>query len=111
MKETSPYFKHLVDHISKRWREKKGFGYPFRGREFKELKLATNSFMEWQLMALFDVFIDSQKEWVRGTGYSIGGFLSSLVWLVDDPNWKYRAKEYEEKIAPIPKEIGDIIKK
>src|SRR5205814_2415286 len=112
MKEkTSPYFHELINHISKKWREKKGFGYPFRGRDFKELKEATRIFPEWQLMSLYDVFMMYTSEWVVNTGYSISGFLACLPWLVDDLNWKKKAREYEEKIAPIPKEIEEIIKK
>jgi hypothetical protein len=112
MKEKpSPYFHHLINHISKKWREKKGFGYPFQGRNFRDLKNATSSFMEWQLMSLYDVFIENESDWVRESGYSVGAFLACLPWLVDDKNWKMRAREYENKIAPLPKEIGDILKK
>lgn len=71
----------------------------------------TRNFPEWQLMALWDVFINSDHNWVVESGYSINAFLSCIVWLVDDSMWKVKARDYEAKIAPIPKEISDIIKK
>ena len=108
-KETSPYFQFLISHINDSWKRKKGFGYPFRPREFKELKMMTHNFPEWQLMALFDVFIEDHSEWVAESGHSINAFLSCIVWLVDNDNWKMRAKEYEKKIAPLPKDIEKII--
>jgi hypothetical protein len=109
-KDPSPYFQFLIDHIHSTWKKKKGFGYPFRGRDFKELKTATRNFQEWQLMALWDVFMESNDEWVSKTGYSVGAFLGSLVWLIDNKSWKQRAKIYQDRIAPLPIEISRIIK-
>ena len=113
MKEkTSPYFHHMIEHINFGWKKKKGMNYPFRPRDFKELKLMTGNYPEWYLMALFDVFIQTDNnEWINDNGHSIGAFLSCVPWLVDDPNWKMRAREYESKIAPLPKGIEEIIKK
>lgn len=112
MKEkTSPYFHPMIEHINFTWKRKKGHGYPFRGRDFKELKTMTRNFPEWQLMALFDVFMEHESEWVSESGHSINAFLACIPWLVDDATWKMRARGYEVKLAPIPKEIGDIVKK
>lgn len=97
-KETSPYFQFLINHIHETWKNKKGFGYPFRGRDFKELKTATRNFQEWQLMSLWDVFIENDSEWVKKTGHSVNSFLSCLCWLVDDKYWKTNAKKYESKL-------------
>jgi hypothetical protein len=108
--EKSPFWQKLIDHIFNRWKEKKGFGYPFRGRDFKELKTATRVFPEWQLMALYDVFIENTGEWVVKSGYSVQAFISCLPWLVDDKYWKIRARSYEEKMVPaLPAEILDLI--
>lgn len=111
MKEKpSPYFQHMIEHINFTWKKKKGFGYPFRGRDFKELKTMTRNFPEWQMMALWDVYIKQDRnEWIEENGYSLSGFYACLPWLVDDANWKMHAKEYEEKIAPIDKEILKVI--
>ena len=110
MKKTSPYFKILVEHINDKWKAKKGFSYPFHGKDFRYLKNYENSFQAWGLMSLFDVFMSSENDWVKKSGYSLNAFYSCLPWLVDDPGWKGRAREYENEIAPLPKEIADIIK-
>lgn len=110
-KPASPYWQALIDHIHNRWKAKKGFGYPFRGRDFKELKSATSAFAEWQLMALYDVFIENTGEWVVKSGYSVQAFISCLPWLVDDKYWKIRARSYEEKLCPpLPPEILEAMK-
>ena len=113
MKEKpSPYFHHMIEHMNFSWKKKKGHGYPFRGRDFKELKNMTRTFPEWQMMSLWDVFMDTDtNEWINDNGHSIGAFFACLPWLVDDHNWRMRAKEYEKKIAPLPEGIEDIIKK
>lgn len=112
MKEkTSPYFHHMIEHINWTWKKKKGFGYPFAGRNFKELKNMTRNYPEWYLMALWDIYIETDtNEYINETGHSIPVFLNCICWLVDTPNWKMRAREYEKKIAPLPKGIEEVIK-
>ncbi len=110
-KETSPYFHSMVEHINFTWKKKKQSGYFFRGRDFKELKNLTRIYPEWQVMALWDVYLQQDNnEWINENGFSLNGFYACLPWLVDDPNWKYHAKEYEKKIVIIPKEIADVLK-
>lgn len=110
-KQPSPYFQTLVDHINDTWKAKKGFGYPFQGKEFRGLKSAARNFKEWGLMAMWDAFLKSDSEWIKTTGYSISAFLGSLVWLVDDKEWKHKAKEYEKKMVPeYPKDILSLLK-
>ncbi len=91
-------------------KKKGGLKYPFRLAEMKQLKLAKRNYPEWQLMSLWDEFINSDDEWAQKTGFSINGFLGCLVWLVDKPGWKARAREYELKIAPIDEEVLRIVK-
>lgn len=63
-------------------------------------------------MALWDVFIENDhNEWIQENGYSLGAFYACLPWLVDDSTWKMRARQYEVKIAPLPKEIEEVIRK
>ena len=110
-KETSPHWQSMIGHINQTWKAKKGFGYPFRGREFKDLKTMTNNFKEWQLMALWDVFMGNNSEWVTESGYSINAFLSCLCWLIDDKDWKYRAQKYEERLCPkLDQDIDMVLK-
>lgn len=105
-KEKSPFFKDLMFHISKRWHEKKGMGYPFMPWELSALKRATCYFPEWQLMALYDNFIESESDWVKNkSGYTIPSFLHCLNWLVDTPEWRDKSKRYAWKIAPIDPKI------
>lgn len=108
-KDKSPYFPALVEHIDTSWKKLKGFGYPFQGKDFRYLKTYCRSFQEWGVMALWDVFLASDSDWVKKTGYSLDGFFRCLPWLVDDRGWKSKAAEYEKKLVPpAPKEIASL---
>ena len=110
-KTTSPYFQTMIDDIDLSWFKLKGVHYPFRGRDFKELKKAANNFQEWGLCALWDCFMESDREWVVESGFSVSAFLSCLVWLVDNRTWKSRAEVYRKNMEePISEEMPDILK-
>lgn len=98
-KKPSPFFPKLVDHIDASWLKLKGMHYPFAGRDFRDLKAFSRSFKEWGVMALWDVFIASDSDWVLKSGYSVGAFVKCIPWLVDDLTWKAKSKRYESQIA------------
>lgn len=95
-------WKILVAHVNDTWKKRKGYGYPFEGKDFKILKKHVRNFGEHGLMGLWDAFMDSDSPWVKGTGYSIVAFSSCLPWLVDNPNWKMRASAYERTMFQVP---------
>lgn len=109
-REPSPYWKEMISHINDSWKKQKGNGYPFLGKDFKNLKNMTEIYPEWQLMSLWDVFMEAKSDWFDEAGKSISIFLSCLPWLVDDKRWKSRAREYELKMAPIDEEVLKVIK-
>lgn len=109
-KQPSPYFQTLVDHINDTWKAKKGFGYPFQGKDFKALKNASRNFQEWGVMALWDVFMTEDSEFVKKSGYSLGAFFVCLPSLVDDKGWKSKAQGYESRICgKFPKDVNQVI--
>lgn len=107
-KEKSQFFKFLVEHISQSWFRLKGYPYPFQGRDFKNLKGYCRSFQEWGVMALWDKYVECDNDWVKKTGYSLGGFYACLPWLTDVSGWKDKAKEYEKKMVSPPIEIQEL---
>ncbi len=110
-KEKTPHFKKVVAHIHNSWIALKGFGYPFVGRDFKDLKNMCRIFQPWGVCALWDTFVASESEWIKNkSGYSISSFCRCLPWLVDDPNWKKKAKDYEmSMVGDYPQEIMDLL--
>lgn len=112
-KKPIEHWQILIDHINDTWVTKKrvDFGYPFIGRDFRDLAGFVRNFKIWGLMSLWDNYLDSNNEWVRDKGYSINVFCSCLVWLVDIPGWKARARQYEDKIVgKMDAEVLSIIK-
>src|SRR5438477_12504799 len=99
----------MIGHIIETWaKRKEGLEYPFRPSEMRQLKNLKRNFPEWQIMSLWDEYIKSEDDWIKKTGYSINGFLACIVWLVDIPGWKARAKQYEANLAPYPVDIEKI---
>lgn len=109
-KKTSPYFLKMIDHIDQSWMRIKSMHYPFSGRDFKDLKAFTRNFQEWGIMALWDVFMRSNSDWVRKSGYSVSAFIKCLPWLVDDPGWKAQSQKYMNLMSvPMPDQLGELL--
>ena len=111
-KKVSQFWVPLISHINRTWRDKKGSDYPFVGRDFRLIKNAVSNFQEWGVMALWDEFLEKENDWIKSTGYSVYAFSCCLPWLVDAPNWKWKARDYEEKMFPAPPiDASSLIKK
>ncbi len=98
----------LITHIDKKFKEVRGFGYPFTGRDFKDLKDMVRHFEVWGVMALWDVYMSMDSEYIKKQGYAIYNFCRSIPWLTDK-DWKSRAQKYEKELCPpIKKEIQEL---
>ncbi len=110
-KKSANVFHKVIDHINQSWLIRKKYAYPFGGRDIRELKNLSRIFKEWGVMALWDVFVASDNDWVRKSGFSIGAFVKCIPWLVDDGGWKVQASKYElELVGGCPREIVDLFK-
>lgn len=112
-RKTSPYFKAMVNHIDQAWRKarKSDTGYPFHGRDFKDLAHFVSYYQESGLMALYDMFLESQSDWVKRTGHSLQAFFKCLPGLLDKGGWKARAEKYEKgMLPPVEPEVLELFK-
>lgn len=103
----------MVNHIFLTWQAKKkvDFGYPFAGKDFRDLRNAARQFKAWGVKALWDEYLICADEYVVKSGYSVGLFCRCLVWLVDRPHWKGRAKKYEEELmGPVVEDVIKLLK-
>ena len=103
MKKPTNEFCILIDHIDKSWKIKKRaeFGYPFMGKDFRDLKGLGRVYSVWGVMALWDVFLSLENDFNRNTGYSVWQFQRQLPFLVDDPFWRAKRDKYREQFNPI----------
>lgn len=105
-------WERLLGHISRRWRERKNseFAYPFTGRDYKDLRHFARVYQPWGVMALWDAFVERPDEFNKRTGWSIFQFTRQLPWLVDDPSWKSRARQYEQEfVRPLPDDLSALV--
>lgn len=94
-RKTDPYFKYVVDHISRTWKEKRAMEnyYPFTGRDFKLIKDCCRTFQAWNVMALWDRYLDTPNEFNDKHNYTILQFTYQLPKLLDSP-YKTAGKLY-----------------
>lgn len=112
-KEAALGWQTMIDHINETWKKAKraDYGYPFTGRDFKQLRGFVEIFQSWGIMALWDCYLVAAEsnDFLKSRGYSVELFVSSLPWLTDKA-WKGVAAGYEKQIAPaIPKEIETLL--
>jgi len=86
----------VVDHINDTWKKRKRseYGYPFVGRDLKDLRHFCLVYHQWGIMALWDCYLAGADDWTVKHGFSLAEFYRQLPRLVDQP-WKQRAAMYE----------------
>jgi hypothetical protein len=94
------FFQNLKQHVADEWQKKKNAPYTFRPTEDGLLKALCNAHTVWGTMALWDVYLESKDDFARRNGYNITEFFRQVPRLVDDPDWKKRAREHEKKLYP-----------
>lgn len=105
-----PFWKELVDHIDKRWLEKKKTKFYWDPKFWKSLKNVARTYQPWGVMALWDLYIASDDDFVRKSGYAFPVFLASIPRLVDDPVWKRSASRYELQLnGPIQEGLKEVL--
>ncbi len=109
--ETTPFWKDLVAHIDNTWKKKKGVGFYFRGKMFRELKELARIYTPFGVMALWDLYLsDTSDDFVKAAGHSFEMFCSKIPKLLD-MSWKGAMRKYETQfLGDYPKIIDDIAK-
>lgn len=99
MKKKDPTWHILIDHISETWKIKKRaeVGYPFTGRDFRDLKVLGHVYTNYGVMALWDVFMGLENDFNAKTGYSLWQFQRQLPFLTDDVGWRHRRDKYRDQ--------------
>jgi len=114
-KKTLPkieYWQELVDHVNETWKVKRrvDYGYPFTGKDFKDLAHYARVYMIWGMMALWDMYLEQADEYTLKRGLDVYTFTRQLPRLLDQ-NWKNLARQYEDALLPdIAPEVLTLIK-
>lgn len=105
-------WKELVEHVNETWKQKRqvDYGYPFTGKDFKDLGHCARLYMVWGVMSLWDLYLEQADDYVKKRGFDIYTFTRQLPRLLDQ-NWKPLARQYEEVLLPdIPPEVVALLK-
>jgi hypothetical protein len=63
-------------------------------------------YQAWGIMAMWDLYVQLGTYWGKLTGYMLDGLKKDVGVIVDDPRWKSKCQEYEEKLfAPTGDEM------
>lgn len=122
--EALPFWSEMIDHMDKTWSafKKKKTGndvrYPWPDKSDRRgqgmwgsLRSRAKLYSCTGLMALWDLYLIMDDNWVRTTGYSIEAFLHKIPVLVDDARWKsLKAKHDSNLFQPKLNSIGDVLK-
>lgn len=87
----------IIDHIHQTFKSKKGSPYPFSGADFKTVKFLLGLYGLYQLMAMWDVFLACDDEWIKKVGHKITEFRRQVPMLLDKNDWKTLQKKYEKQ--------------
>jgi hypothetical protein len=122
-KETILNWQDMIDHFDKTWSEfklkKTGniVRYPWPGQQDKSgqkiwgsIASRTKLYSPFGMMALWDLYLQMNDDWVRSTGFSVEAFLHKIPVLVDDARWKGLASKYESKFMKPVNSVGEILK-
>lgn len=111
-REPIPYWQELIDHINETWRIKKksDHGYPFTGKDFKDLGHYARFYQVWGMMSLWDLYLETADDYTLKRGLDIYTFTRQLPRLLD-MGWKPMANRYADAIQPdLPPEFADLLK-
>jgi hypothetical protein len=86
-------------HIDAAYREKFGRHYPWNNLARKNLWNLARGYSAWKVMALWDLYLESESWWARRTGWSAYGMIRDAGRLMDDQRFKQLAGTHEESLA------------
>lgn len=92
-------FHDTVGHILKTFETRKGAKYPFTEIDGRAIKRLLLIYGPYAVKALWDAFLDLHDEWRQKTGHTLFEFQRAIPALLDNSDWKSRARKYEGEVA------------
>ena len=93
------YWHDLLAYIDSAYRKKFGRHYPWNNLARKNLWNLARGYSSWEVMALWDLYLETESHWARRTGWSVYGMIRDVGRLLDDPRLKQLALKHEEHLA------------
>lgn len=93
------FWRDLLAHIDAAYRQKFKRHYPWNNLVRKNLWNLARAYSSWEVMALWDLYLESETWWACQTGWSVYGMIRDAGRLMDDPQFKQLAFNHEQQIS------------
>jgi hypothetical protein len=93
------YWRELLGYIDAEYVKKFGGHYPWSNLARKNLWNMARVQCAWEVMALWDLYLDSDTPWARRTVWSVYGMIRDAGRLMDEPGRKQLARKNEESLG------------
>lgn len=93
------YWRDLLGYIDAKYVKKFGRHYPWSNLARKNLWNMARALCAWEVMALWDLYLESDTAWARRNVWSVYGMIRDAGWLMDDPRRKQLARKHEESLG------------
>src|SRR6266699_6786268 len=98
------YWRELLAHIDLAYRKKFGRHYPWNNLARLNIHNLGRVHYAWRVMALWDLYLESESWWARRTGCSVYGMIRDAGRLMDDTRFRQLAGDHGEALASLPME-------
>jgi hypothetical protein len=92
------YWHELLAHIDVGYVKRFGRHYPWSNLARKNLWHLSRVHSAWRVMALWDLYLESESVWARRTGWSVYGMIRDTGRLMEDRRFKRLATEREKRL-------------
>ena len=93
------YWHELLAYIDSAYAKKLGRHYPWNNLVRKNLWNFARAHSAWGVMALWDLYLETESRWAQRTGWSVYGMIRDAGRLMDDLRFKQLAAKHEEQLA------------
>jgi hypothetical protein len=93
------YWRELLAYIDSAYTKKFGRHYPWSNLARKNLWNLARLHSAWRVMALGELYLESDSAWARRTGWSVYGMIRDTGRLMDDSRFKQLAVKHEDELA------------
>ncbi len=93
------YWRELLAYIDSAYAKKFGRHYPWSNLVRKNLWNMAQLYSAWEVLALWDLYLNDESAWARRTGWNVYGMIRDSGRLIDQSGFKQLAARHEEELA------------
>ena len=92
------YWHELLAYVDAAYSKKFRQHYPWNNLARKNLWNLARAFTTWEVIALWDLYLESKSWWSVNTTWSVYGMIRDVGRLMDDPQFKQLAVKHEKDL-------------